>query len=229
MSVQLRQVLANVIPRPIRRMAPEWIRMSKADRLRAQARAQARLLLLRSMPTNAICAEIGVWQGDFSAQILSETRPAKLHLIDPWQVVHDDAHRRAWWSANRITQDEMDAMSRDVRQRFTREIASDQVAIHRVSSVDAASLFPDGHFDWVYLDADHVYEAVRADTEAWSRKVKPGGFITGDDYIDYEKMFWGAGVQRAVSEFVGGGSAELVAVHADQYILKKRSDASLKV
>ena len=30
-----------------------------------------------------VCAEIGVWRGDFSSQILSK-QPRKLHLIDPW-------------------------------------------------------------------------------------------------------------------------------------------------
>ncbi len=42
--------------------------------------------LLRIIPGAGVAAEIGVAGGDFSAQILAENRPAKLHLIDPWDT-----------------------------------------------------------------------------------------------------------------------------------------------
>jgi hypothetical protein len=39
--------------------------------------------LLKMMPKRSICAEIGVWKGDFSQRILDITNPSELHLIDP--------------------------------------------------------------------------------------------------------------------------------------------------
>jgi hypothetical protein len=39
--------------------------------------------LLELMPSDAVCAEIGVHLGDFSERILTFTRPRVLHLIDP--------------------------------------------------------------------------------------------------------------------------------------------------
>jgi predicted O-methyltransferase YrrM len=36
--------------------------------------------------------------------------------------------------------------------------------------------------DYLYVDADHSYDAVRADLRAWLPHVKPGGLILGDDY-----------------------------------------------
>jgi predicted O-methyltransferase YrrM len=36
--------------------------------------------------------------------------------------------------------------------------------------------------DYLYIDADHRYESVRADLELWTRCVKSGGVILGDDY-----------------------------------------------
>ena len=36
--------------------------------------------------------------------------------------------------------------------------------------------------DYLYVDADHRYEAVFADLEAWVPYVKPGGLVLGDDY-----------------------------------------------
>jgi len=40
--------------------------------------------LLKKLPKNAICAEIGVYQGELSQRILNKTNPKKLVLIDAW-------------------------------------------------------------------------------------------------------------------------------------------------
>jgi hypothetical protein len=70
----------------------------------------------------------------------------------------------------------------------------------RGQSADAATLFPDGYFDMVYLDADHSYESVKADLKAWLPRVRPGGWIAGHDYTDS----WNCGgVIRAVNERLG--------------------------
>ena len=81
-------------------------------------------------------------------------------------------------------------------------------------SVSAASLFDDGFFDFVYIDALHTYEACAADMAAWYAKTKPGGLFSGDDFGDVMlpdeanlfkaghigRLFrWG--VIRAVTEF----------------------------
>lgn len=47
--------------------------------------------------------------------------------------------------------------------------------------------------DLIYIDADHRYEAVKADIEAWRPHLRPGGIIAGHDYHL-------AGVARAVDE-----------------------------
>lgn len=65
-------------------------------------------------------------------------------------------------------------------------------------SAAAASEFEDGSLDFVFIDADHSYEAVRRDIDAWRSKVKPGGWFGGHDYN--RKFF---GVVRAV-DFVFG-------------------------
>ncbi len=49
-------------------------------------------------------------------------------------------------------------------------------------SVKASRLFSDASVDWVHLDARHDYVSVKADIQAWLPKVKPGGWLSGDDY-----------------------------------------------
>jgi hypothetical protein len=38
--------------------------------------------MLEFMPKRAVCAEVGIWTGEFSAHILQATQSATLHLID---------------------------------------------------------------------------------------------------------------------------------------------------
>lgn len=49
-------------------------------------------------------------------------------------------------------------------------------------SVRAAHLFNDASLEWVHLDARHDYASVKADIQAWLPKLKPGGWLSGDDY-----------------------------------------------
>jgi hypothetical protein len=51
------------------------------------------------------------------------------------------------------------------------------------------------------------------------RKVKAGGYITGDDYA--EGGWWQGGVKKAVDEFVSQGHGTLIQIHQKQYIVQK--------
>ncbi len=50
-------------------------------------------------------------------------------------------------------------------------------------SPEIAETFTDYMFDFIYIDGMHDYESVKADILGWRKKVKPGGFIGGHDYI----------------------------------------------
>ena len=53
-----------------------------------------------------------------------------------------------------------------------------------VGAVEDLSMFPDEHFDWIYIDAQHTYKACYEDMEAWLPKLRHGGLFSGDDYAD---------------------------------------------
>jgi hypothetical protein len=59
---------------------------------------------------------------------------------------------------------------------------SEKVKIVEKSSLEAAKDFPDESFDFVYIDADHSYKAVKEDIQAWLPKVKADGILAGHDY-----------------------------------------------
>lgn len=52
-----------------------------------------RLTLLNKMPKASVCAEIGVWKGEFSERIYKITEPKQLHLIDPWEFQSEFSDR----------------------------------------------------------------------------------------------------------------------------------------
>jgi hypothetical protein len=218
-SIAVKRVVPvwRVVPKSVRRLMPQWL----GRPIGTWYRDTTRRFVLSTMPKGAICAEIGVWRGDFSAQILEQTRPSQLHLVDQWQVAHDDEHKENWYGSDRISKVDLDDILHSVEDRFSDEIEAGRMLIHRAPSTDTAGKFPDGHFDWIYVDADHTYEGVQADLKAWVPKVIPGGLIAGDDYDS-------AGVGRAVRELVETGVGEFVAVRDGQFILKKRPGAGFR-
>jgi hypothetical protein len=175
--------------------------------------------LLERLPTGAVCAEIGVWEGDFAERILEIARPARLHLIDPWLAMADEAHDRARYGGQLAQgQTEMDARYEAVLERFERERRAGVVEVHRLTSLEAAPLFRDGELDFVYVDGDHLYEAVKADLEAYAPRVRAGGFLAGDDYG--VAGWWHDGVTRAVDEFAASGRVRLVEIVDGQFLLQ---------
>lgn len=197
-------------------MLLRWIKAKIHGTQPVQAPKQE--LLLQRMPTGGVCAEIGVWEGNYSAKILEITRPDSLHLIDPWKFESDEAYKDACYGGKKAkNQGEMDAVHDRVIERFATQIQSGTVTVHRSPSSDVAATFPDNYFDWVYIDGNHLYEFVKLDLELWYPKIKSGGYLTGDDYT--EGRWWEGGVKRAVDEFSGQTDFEPV-ILGRRFILK---------
>ena len=163
--------------------------------------------LLKKLPKNATCAEIGVRTGKFSTQILEYTKPKELYLIDTW-------------SGGEVLTDEVytDEVAKQYYDEVTKKFAkNEKVKIIKSRSAEASKQFPDSFFDWIYIDGDHSYQGVKADLEAYFDKVKSGGFITGDDYKERQRL----GVIKAVDEFQKNYSVKPILFKNFQYILQK--------
>lgn len=178
-----------------------------------------RAKLLEELPKGGTGVEVGVWKGDFSQRILEVVRPARLHLVDPWQAFEEEGYEGARYGG-RLTggQPEMDALHAAVLARFASERRQGVVEVHRMTSLEAAELFQDGQLDFVYVDGNHRYDFVRADLRAWAPKLRPGGFLAGDDYG--VEGWWEDGVTRAVDEFVRAGAASVVSLEHHQFLLR---------
>lgn len=144
---------------------------------RAPKRRELRQTMLDEvMPKGGRCAEIGVWEGDFSAEILNITKPKELVLIDPWDLLAEREEEHTHSQHN-------DAVR--MREKF------DQVAgglgrlpnctLRKGFSAEVLESYPDHYFDWVYIDGNHLYDFVLEDIMIAAHKVRPGGIVAGDD------------------------------------------------
>lgn len=87
-----------------------------------------------------------------------------------------------------------------VRAAFVRNMAPVAHAVRVVekTSVEAAAEYPDKSLDFVMIDAAHDEDSVRADILAFLPKMKPGGWLIGDDYT-----YAHPGVKLAVDAIFG--------------------------
>jgi hypothetical protein len=128
--------------------------------------------LVAALPRGGMIAEIGTYEGEFARHILATCQPARLHLVDIDFSLLDPA------------------IGQDTR-----------VSLHDGLSHDVLAAFPDAHFDWIYIDADHSYDAVTRDAAAAASKVKPGGFLVFNDFAHMDPFLGAYGVHRAVVDF----------------------------
>jgi hypothetical protein len=122
--------------------------------------------LLKLLPKNSVCAEIGVDRGEFTSEILKLTHPRKIHLIDLW----GDSQRYH------------DGLKLAVQQKFEAQINEGLIKVDVGYSIDVLSNFPDKYFDWVYLDTDHTYQTTSKELTLLEKKVVEGGIIAGHDF-----------------------------------------------
>jgi hypothetical protein len=182
---------------------------------------RSRDFVLKRFPKKSVGAEIGVWKGNFSEEILNIVKPTKLHLIDPWAYQDSLEFSRALYGGIRgENQQRLDGVYRSVVDRFGWHITHGIVDIHRGKSQDILAQFSDGSLDWAYIDGDHRYEAVLSDLELVHRKLKPGGLAAGDDYTNVT-AWWKDGVPKAVNEAIRLGLYQSVDIRRNQFVLVK--------
>jgi hypothetical protein len=142
-------------------------------------------------------AEIGVKQGRYSDELLSNWRGGELISIDPWLSADPDEYV----DRSNVSQDRFDEFHEETRKRLAGYGA--RSTIWRLTSVEAAAKVPDHSLDFVYIDARHDYDSVKEDVEAWCSKVRPGGIMAGHDYVDGDLPEGEFYVKSAVDEFFG--------------------------
>ena len=134
--------------------------------------------------------EVGVFLGENVSYILKSAEIKKLYLVDAWSK---EVYLK--WS-NKI---ESPGGEERLIEGYNRVVSKfgclTNIKIIKMESIDAAKLFDNDFFNFIYIDAAHSYNAVKNDIDSWYSKMKKGGLFGGHDYQ------W-PGVRKAVDEFV---------------------------
>lgn len=173
--------------------------------------------LKKSLGEVKSAAEIGVWRGDFSIQIIDILKPEKFYAIDPYKIFEGMVSAPGLEFKN---QESLDKLYENVKQK----ISSHGHEVIRQKSLDAVGMFDDNSLDYVYIDGDHTYEGCLADIKAWWPKVKSGGILAGDDYdVAKTGLGYDFGVITAVDEFAESNGVEknIVKMRTTQWYIYK--------
>lgn len=142
--------------------------------------------IVAAAPDKAHFVEVGVWKGRSAAfmavEIINSGKIIQLDLVDTWEGSEEH------WP---LVEDIYEICKNNLRPVLP------YVNMRRMDSLSAASTYKNGSLDFVFIDAAHDYENVKADIQAWLPKVKAGGYLAGHDYPTWP------GVTQAVNEIFG--------------------------
>ncbi len=132
--------------------------------------------LLNTAGLLGVGVEVGTQLAQFASRLRGRWRGQKLICVDPWKAYYgvdmDDAAHESYYRQAQTT------MNNFGPQGTTWEFL-------RTTGLEAAKKFAaeGAQFDFVFLDDDHDYQPVLDEIDAWWPLIKPGGFLTGHDWV----------------------------------------------
>lgn len=116
-------------------------------------------------------AELGTFKGRSALCIAGGIRD---NNVDAHLVTIDTFDARAMTHKTHDSQEEVQSL-------FEEKGVSSYITVIKGFTVPAAEQYLTTEFNFIFIDADHSYEACKADFEAWSPLLKSGGEIAFHD------------------------------------------------
>jgi len=134
-----------------------------------------------NLPDHGKALEIGSYMGESTQIIASSGIFSEIHSVDPFKGTEEFNKEFGYtWSK--------------VKSEYNKNTRYfNNIYHHQGYSYDEVPKFPNGEFDFIYIDASHKYEDVKQDIELCLPKLKYKGIIAGHDYS------W-SDVKKAVDE-----------------------------
>lgn len=120
-------------------------------------------------------AEVGVWRGEFAAELLAAC-PAitTYYMIDPWRHLDD------WNKPANVASETFEAIHLEAMARTDFAVARRRVL--RGTTLEVVNAVDDGALDFAYIDGDHTLKGISTDLIGLLPKMRVGGSIGGDDF-----------------------------------------------
>jgi len=167
-------------------------------------------------------AEIGVYRGRFAARMLADCPAIETYyMVDPWRNLED-------WNKPANTSD--DAFERIYREAMERTSAhASKRVVLRGTTTEVVDRMPDASLDFAYIDGDHTLRGITIDLIRVFPKVRPGGWIGGDDFTpsiwqhgdEYEPTL----VFPLAVHFAEAVGARIYGLPHKQFLIEKTADS----
>jgi hypothetical protein len=167
-------------------------------------------------------AEVGVYRGDFASEILQRCEGlTTYYMIDPWRRLND-------WNKP-ANQDDAVLGQFFQETKAKTDFASAKRFILRGKTTEVIEQIPDGELDLAYIDADHTLKGIAIDLIRVYPKVRPGGFLGGDDFTrsvwEHNTRYEPTLVFPFAVYFAEAVGATIYALPHSQFCLKKGNGA----
>lgn len=138
--------------------------------------------IANSAPNGSTIIEVGCWLGRsiiyMAEEIAALKKDVRIFGVDTWRGSDDhDANDQVL-----IKQKHYGYLLHQFLNNVRACGVQSLITPLCMPSVEAARFFEEQSVYMVFIDAQHTYDAVKADIAAWRGKVKPGGFLSGHDY-----------------------------------------------
>lgn len=147
------------------------------------------LEMVNKFPSGSKFVEIGCWKGQSSYfmcdNIVKSGKEIEFFCVDTWEGSKEYIGK---YDLNNLYNIFLNNMKLFESYYFPLKL----------DSISASKRFKDSSLDFVFIDAAHDYESVKADILAWLPKVKNNGILAGHDYYPEHPEY--CGVYQAVHE-----------------------------
>jgi hypothetical protein len=167
-------------------------------------------------------AEIGVYRGRFAERMLADCPAIETYyMVDPWRNLED-------WNKPANTSD--DAFERIFREAMDRTDPHEaKRVVLRGTTTEVIDRVPDAALDLAYIDGDHTLRGITIDLIRTFPKVRPGGWIGGDDFTpsiwqhadEYEPTL----VFPLAVHFAEAVGARIYGLPHKQFLIEKTADS----
>ncbi len=120
--------------------------------------------------------------------------------------------------------DKWDFKLENVFDKFIENInnnyVADMINVMHYDSIEASKKYDNNSIDFIFIDANHEYESVKSDIEAWYPKLKENGIMAGHD-IQQEGVF------KALNDFYDKNKEEIEITIINEitcWLLKKKNN-----
>ena len=156
--------------------------------------------------------EVGVWKGEHAKQMLKLLNLKTLYLVDDYHPFTEGNISYSKADMDKI----MFEARRKLWEYYPRPLFFD------VPSTTFTTKYYTPKLDFVYIDATHTYEAVKADAKAYYKILPEGAVLGGHDFEDRFQ-----GLIRAVSEVAYETKSKLHFKSPDWWIIKGEPNEDL--